>query len=395
MATDPELTRQAMLVVGMHRSGTSALALALQRMGWSPGRDVLPRQAAINPQGFGENRALVEFNDSLLAQFGQRWYHLAQMPAGWLDSAAGAEAVAGARRLLAEQYADQPRILLKDPRLCLLLPLWRRALEESGIAARTVLMVRQVAAVAASLQRRDSLPPAVGVALWWHYLRQAELHSRDGERALLRYEDLLNRGDTALRLFPDLELPADFDSGVDPALNHSALHDPADAASEQLLAALQAGLPVAELLTGEQPELAPAALLPAALDALLERAAAAVDIGEQHAQALAVIADKDVEIAEASQYASDCEAVVASKDEEIAEVSRYASHCEQVVAQKDQEVAAASARAAECERAVAECERAISEWERAVAEKDAAIQHLEQLRDQRLHRLLRKLRLLR
>ena len=98
-------------------------------------------------------------------------------------------------------------------------------------------------------------------------------------------------------------------------------------------------------------------LLDQVLGSMVERSAEAVAVGSDHSHALSVIAEKDREIQQASDYARQCEEVVRSKDGEIEEATRYASHCEEVVRSRDLE--------------------------------------LEQLRAQRMYRLLRKLRLLR
>ena len=363
--------RQALLVLGMHRSGTSALALALERLGWNPGDELLDSQAGINERGFGENRAVVELNEKLLTHFGRRWYQLSPLPAGWEegDEAQGWGDEAAA--IIDRQFGEANRILLKDPRLCLTLPLWLRALEYSGFQVRVILQLRHPESVARSLQRRDRLPLQVGYLLWLDYYLQAERYSRNCERAVMRYEELLQSGAQALRLFPDMEVPEDLDTGLDPGLcHHSSLEftEPGAIAAlcERTLAALENlqqsdNLPpnipgIADILLELGGE-ATAGLLDQVLESMVERSAEAVAIGGEHSHALSVIADKDREIEEVTDYARQCEEVVRSKDAEIEEVTSHASHCEEVVRSRDLE--------------------------------------LEQLRAQGMYRLLRKLRLLR
>ena len=61
-------------------------------------------------------------------------------------------------------------LVLKDPRLCLTLPLWR-----SAIPARlgAVLVLRDPEDVARSLQARDDMPVMLGLAMWDRYVRSA------------------------------------------------------------------------------------------------------------------------------------------------------------------------------------------------------------------------------
>src|SRR5690349_10750018 len=64
--------RTALLVLGMHRSGTSATAGLLVRMGaQSPAS--LMRPNADNPRGFWESEAFWGFHERLLHAAGDRW----------------------------------------------------------------------------------------------------------------------------------------------------------------------------------------------------------------------------------------------------------------------------------------------------------------------------------
>ena len=325
--------RQALLVLGMHRSGTSALALALERLGWNPGQELLDSQAGINERGFGENRAVVELNEKLLSHFSRQWYQLSPLPTGWDE---GDEALGWgeeAAAIIDRQFGGANRILLKDPRLCLTLPVWLRALESSGFQVRVVLQLRHPENVARSLQRRDRLPLQVGYLLWLDYYLQAERYSRNCERTVMRYEELLQSGAQALRLFPDMEVPGDLDTGLDPALcHHSSLEFTEPGAitrlCENTLEALQnlqqSDSPpleisgIAEILA-ELGGDAVAELLDQVLGSMVEHSAEAVAVGSDHSYALSVIADKDREIQQVTDYARQCEEVVRSKDAAILE----------------------------------------------------------------------------
>ncbi len=68
-------TELGVLVTGMHRSGTSALAGALLAAGLEGGSasDLESTPIAANPAGYAERRSLVAFNDRLLQSLGWRW----------------------------------------------------------------------------------------------------------------------------------------------------------------------------------------------------------------------------------------------------------------------------------------------------------------------------------
>lgn len=74
--------RLPIFVLGVHRSGTSALARTLQLHGAALPKTLMPAQAD-NPDGFWESRPIVQFNESLLKSAGRPWYDPAPIPLGW------------------------------------------------------------------------------------------------------------------------------------------------------------------------------------------------------------------------------------------------------------------------------------------------------------------------
>src|ERR1700691_3358495 len=136
------------LVLGMHRSGTSALAGALEAMGFDvgPDEDVMPADDG-NPEGYFELLSVVRANDELLAQFGGRWDSPPDLESDWTTSDAALGFVDAARELLGGLCEDD-HYLLKDPRISLLLPLWRQVTNDRDCA---VVVVRDPLEVSASL----------------------------------------------------------------------------------------------------------------------------------------------------------------------------------------------------------------------------------------------------
>ena len=63
----------SVLVIGMHRSGTSVLAAATSTLGLSTGRGQMMSSHADNPVGFWEVQALTTINEKLLAALGGNW----------------------------------------------------------------------------------------------------------------------------------------------------------------------------------------------------------------------------------------------------------------------------------------------------------------------------------
>ena len=158
------------MVIGMHRSGTSALTGALEAAGLfvGPPQALMPADIG-NPDGHLELQDVGDLNEEILAHFGGSWDGPPSFPDGLLADPDADIFVQRARHLVESSLGDRP-FVLKDPRLALLLPLWRRALLDRLCA---IVIVREPNAVAWSLALRDGFSPLSSFALWSSYYRAA------------------------------------------------------------------------------------------------------------------------------------------------------------------------------------------------------------------------------
>ena len=122
----------------MSRSGTSLIAQILHTLGATLPDDVIGPDRG-NPAGHWEPRALVEINDQILSHVGLAWDDPRPLPDGWVCSL---EAHGFALRIKAQierDYAGSRLLLIKDPRLCRLLPLYCDALDMLDIEPSILL----------------------------------------------------------------------------------------------------------------------------------------------------------------------------------------------------------------------------------------------------------------
>lgn len=185
------MTSTALCVLGMHRSGTSAVTGVLQLLGVALGDRLMTGHKGINDLGYFEHTEIVDIHDALLAALGTRWDGVLPLPD---DLAARPEAAAHAavlRAVLRRDFGDAAVWGLKDPRMCRLLPLWRPILDELGVAPRYLLMLRAPAEVAGSLGKRDGFGTAKSACLWLHHNLAAERETRSGRRVFVTFEGLL------------------------------------------------------------------------------------------------------------------------------------------------------------------------------------------------------------
>lgn len=183
--------RVAVIVLGMHRSGTSAVTGAAIRLGMAPPRTPLAPTEE-NPNGFHEPAPLVDLNHLFLGAIGCNWYNCLSLTPDMLDADARAAAFDKCTEVLRQEFDEAPAFVVKDPLLCLTLPLWLPALRAVGAAVSVLLVARHPEEVARSLFHRDMLPEATSVVVWLHHMLEAERMTRDLPRAMVLYDDLLH-----------------------------------------------------------------------------------------------------------------------------------------------------------------------------------------------------------
>ncbi|MBC7167448.1 hypothetical protein [Phenylobacterium sp.] len=182
--------RAGYLVLGMHRSGTSAATQVLALAGADLPQNVMPGDE-YNAKGYFEPWRIAIFNDQRLRAAGGAWDDPFAFPYRPLEPREERRWVTRATDLFDEEYGAARYPLMKDPRVSVLLPLWLTALAELSFAPRVVIPVRHPLEVAGSLAKRNGFPPEKSVLLWAAYMLAAEAGSRGLPRAFVSYEGLL------------------------------------------------------------------------------------------------------------------------------------------------------------------------------------------------------------
>lgn len=182
--------RAIVLILGMHRSGTSVLTSALAETGARlPSKLLLPQ--ADNPDGFFESAAIIRLHDEILAEADSSW----DDPTPWtLSKLATLRRPEFRHRLWEVLREDMPGsgpLLVKDPRLCRLLPVWQDLAEERGLEIRYVLVVRHPMEVAASLAKRNGMAMKLALSLWLRSYLDAEHATRGSARLVAHYDTFL------------------------------------------------------------------------------------------------------------------------------------------------------------------------------------------------------------
>jgi hypothetical protein len=149
------------LILGMHRSGTSSLAGSLQACGLYLGP--VFEHNPNNIKGNRENIEIIQINDAILACNGGRW-DAPPDPIRWTRRHESAR-----KRILQTFIAsNQPIWGFKDPRILLTLNFWLEGPQDL-CQIKMVGMFRRPEAVAGSLLKRNGIPLSNGIKLWEQY----------------------------------------------------------------------------------------------------------------------------------------------------------------------------------------------------------------------------------
>jgi hypothetical protein len=195
--TGEHATKAGVLILGMHRSGTSSLAGALIWLGGAAPLHLMP-PTEDNKRGYWESTVLTALNDDILAALGSEWRDWRQLDFARMDRVAAAAFSARAMMALATEFEDSVLPVVKDPRLCRLIPFWSSVFQQSEWSVRPILQLRSPLEVARSLHRRDGIPLSWGCLLWLRYVLDAEVETRDTSRAVLHWDEFLRNPRRAL-----------------------------------------------------------------------------------------------------------------------------------------------------------------------------------------------------
>ncbi|WP_214473503.1 glycosyltransferase [Mesorhizobium sp. dw_380] len=183
--------RTCIMVLGMHRSGTSALTRAISLLGAELPKNLLPPAPNNNERGFWEPAPLVELHERMLAEGGSQWDDWRGFDIANLSKRRVQHYKAEIARLLVDEFCEAELFVLKEPRVSRFVPLYADILKAMKVDVRYVLVSRNPLAVAASLQKRDRFTLGFSSLLWLRHELDAESATRGKQRVLVSYEDMM------------------------------------------------------------------------------------------------------------------------------------------------------------------------------------------------------------
>jgi GT2 family glycosyltransferase/glycosyltransferase involved in cell wall biosynthesis len=211
-------TRERLIaVLGMHRSGTSAITRALKVLGVELGDRLLPADQDINAAGYWEDIDLNQLNIGLLRALDTDWHHLAPLEPDFVERLRAGGHMLRAVDLLREKVDAHGCFGFKDPRVTLLLPFWKEVFSHCSADISYVLVVRNPISVVKSLARRDQFDPEKSALLWLiHCVTMLEQTVGEHSRVLVDYDMLMRSPEQELR-----RMAAALGLAVEPAELHA------------------------------------------------------------------------------------------------------------------------------------------------------------------------------
>lgn len=200
---------EIVIVLGMHRSGTSMVTGILNEMGYETGETI--KASKDNPKGYFENSEILALNERILNGLGYAWDSITFAEEN-VTSRIPYPAFIDGKELLLRLLKKHKRIVLKDPRICLLLPFWQQLI--AGIPDLThkyVFTFRHPMEVAMSELKRattsrgyHSLGGKVdyNLRLWFIYNLEILTHL-DQSSFILSFSELIEEPGRVLNPLPE------------------------------------------------------------------------------------------------------------------------------------------------------------------------------------------------
>ena len=190
LASGARRAKTALVVVGMHRSGTSALARVLNLLGADLPLNLLPANEH-NASGYWESYDLMAIHDEMLQAAGTSWQDTGSIPQLWHNPQLIGRYRARIVKALKTQYTDSTLMVIKDPRILRFVPLTVAALQDIDVEPKFIISLRNPLEVANSLKARDGLSLLKSLLLWLDYTLCSERATRGFQRAFVDYDDLM------------------------------------------------------------------------------------------------------------------------------------------------------------------------------------------------------------
>lgn len=192
--------KKLIVVVAMHRSGSSAITNALPLLGVHLGDSLLSPIEGNNAKGFFEDEELNALNIEMLKFVGNDWHHLVGLSELDFERLQLHGFQLKAIELLRAKTREIGAFGFKDPRVSKLLPFWQKVFAHCDFEVSYLLTLRNPISVARSLTQRNAFAPGKSYLLWLQHVLAGISQTQGANRVIVDYDDFLHDPDGYLKL---------------------------------------------------------------------------------------------------------------------------------------------------------------------------------------------------
>ena len=365
--------KRLIVVLGMHRSGTSAITRGLQVMGIDLGNNLMPAMEGVNDKGFWEDLDINALNNELLSSLESDWHHVAPIKSSDIETLLKSCYFTRAVELLRQKVDKNTIFGFKDPRVAKLLPFWKEVFTYCQFDTRCILVIRHPLSVTKSLNKRDSFDAEKSYLLWLGHVIESLSGSMGLQRVLVDYDKLMNSPEFEIdRISRQLDFKVDYDElhnyavqFLDKVLQHT-IHDLSELSLDEACPLL-----VHEIYT-----------------TLLKVASDKINLDDP------VLCHQTEQWIEEFQRLKPALALIDRYFSKNVVNNRIISECNEHIKHINQAVTERKAAVIEKDAAITERDAAITERDAAIAERDAALARVNIVLNSKSWRITRPLRVI-
>ncbi|MBC7284277.1 glycoside hydrolase family 99-like domain-containing protein [Hoeflea sp.] len=184
-----------MLILGMHRSGTSAITRLVSMLGASLPKRMLGANPG-NEAGHWEPERLIAYHDQMLAGLGSNWHDWAPLDLKTMAFEKREQIAIDIGDIIAEDFGFSPLFVVKEPRIARFAGFFCQALAQRAIGIKAIVMFRNPLDVIDSLMARQTIWPADhdrsdAALLWLSHTLDTEHAARGLPHAFASYEAIM------------------------------------------------------------------------------------------------------------------------------------------------------------------------------------------------------------
>ena len=224
--------QRVFVVLGMHRSGTSAVTRALQTLGVNLGNHLMPAIEGNNDKGFWEDLDIYALNVDLLQALGHDWHTLSPISEHEIFKLSTlSQFKQRAQDLISQKLSEFKYFGLKDPRIPRLLVFWNMVFEQLNLKPGYIIAYRSPVSVAHSLARRNDFDFEKSYLLWYEHMLKSLALTAHHSRLVVNFDALMEDPARQLqRMAKAMGLDFDHESAeyleyksefLDPSLRHT------------------------------------------------------------------------------------------------------------------------------------------------------------------------------